>query len=102
MWRPGGGRWRSIGRCLGCAHFLLLYSEQLSFDFHVTAVREMVRVAGEVRIFSLLDLECREAVHVRPLLEILEWEGVTAVIEPVDYEFQRGGNQMLRLCRGRL
>ncbi|MBX3057373.1 MAG: SAM-dependent methyltransferase [Anaerolineae bacterium] len=82
-----------------CSHFLFLYSEQLSFDFHVTAVREMVRVAGEVRIFPLLDLNCRESVHVRPLLEIMKGEGMTAVIETVNYEFQRGGNQLLRLSQ---
>ncbi|MCL4261960.1 MAG: hypothetical protein KJ069_02025 [Anaerolineae bacterium] len=29
-----------------CSHFLFLYSEQVSLDFHITAVREMVRVAG--------------------------------------------------------
>lgn len=82
-----------------CSHFLFLYSEQLSFEFHVTAVREMVRVAGEVRIFPLLDLQCQESVHVRPLLEIMKGEGMTAVIKPVNYEFQRGGNQLLRLSQ---
>ncbi len=80
-----------------CSHFLFLYSEQLSLEFHVTAVREMVRVAGEVWIFPLLDLECQESVHLRPLLEIMKGEGVTAVIETVEYEFQRGGNQMLNI-----
>ncbi len=83
-----------------CSHFLFLYSEQLSLEFHVTAVREMVRVAGEVRIFPLLDLNCRESGYLRPLMEVMQREGVTAVIEPVNYEFQRGGNQMLRVTGG--
>lgn len=83
-----------------CSHFLFLYSEQLSLEFHVTAVREMVRVAGEVRLFPLLDLQCRESVHLRPVMEIVRGEGLTAVIEPVDYEFQRSGNQMLRVRQG--
>lgn len=36
-----------------CSHFLFTYSEQLSIDFHVAAIREMCRVAGEARIFPL-------------------------------------------------
>ncbi|MBE7530222.1 MAG: hypothetical protein HND44_01545 [Chloroflexi bacterium] len=94
--RSSPERLGEVGLAL-CSHFLFLYSEQLPLEFHVTAVREMVRVAEEVRIFPLLDLECRESVHLRPLLEVMRGEGVTAVIEPVNYEFQRGGNQMLNI-----
>jgi len=39
-----------------CSHFLFLYSEQFSEDFHVTAIQEMCRVAEEVRVFPLLAL----------------------------------------------
>ena len=39
-----------------CSHFLFLYSEQLGEVFHRAAVREMCRVAEEVRIFPLLAL----------------------------------------------
>ena len=39
-----------------CSHLLFLYSEQLSFEFHLGAVAEMCRVAREVRIFPLVDL----------------------------------------------
>jgi hypothetical protein len=37
-----------------CSHLLFLYSEQLSADFHVSSIRELCRVAREVRIFPLL------------------------------------------------
>ena len=36
-----------------CSHFLFLYTEQLSLDFHKKAIAEIVRVAREVRIFPL-------------------------------------------------
>ena len=38
-----------------CSHFLFTYSEQLPADFHVAAIEEMCRVAGEARVFPLLE-----------------------------------------------
>ena len=38
-----------------CSHYLFLYSPHLSLDFHVGSIRELCRVAREVRIFPLLD-----------------------------------------------
>ncbi|MEZ4734318.1 MAG: hypothetical protein R3E79_45080 [Caldilineaceae bacterium] len=80
------------------SHFLLLYSEQLSFDFHLAAVLEMCRVAREVRIFPLLDLKCRFSCHIAPLRHDLTNRGYHVSIDAVSYEFQRGGNQMLRVA----
>lgn len=82
-----------------CSHFLFLYSDHFSLDFHVTAVRELMRVALECRIFPLLDLRCNESIHLQPVIAALKTAGFQAVIEPVAYEFQRGGNQMLRVLR---
>ena len=39
-----------------CSHFLFLYSEQYSLEFHLDSIAEMCRVAKEVRIFPLLEL----------------------------------------------
>lgn len=39
-----------------CSHLLFLYSDQFSYEFHLASVREMLRVATEVRIFPLLTL----------------------------------------------
>ena len=80
------------------SHFLLLYSEQLSFDFHLAALLEMCRVAKEVRIFPLLDLKCRLSGHIDPLRAALTDRGYHVSIDAVPYEFQRGGNQMLRVA----
>lgn len=80
------------------SHFLFLYSEQLSYEFHLAAVLEMCRVASEVRIFPLLDLKCRFSGHIAPLQTDLCRHGFAATVEAVPYEFQRGGNQMLRVA----
>lgn len=80
-----------------CSHFLFLYSEHFALDFHIAALREMLRVAREVRVFPLLGLDCLVSPHLEPACVQLRADGFSATVETVNYEFQRGGNQMLRL-----
>ena len=46
-----------------CSHFLFLYSQHLSEDFHVASLAELCRVAREVRVFPLLELGNRPSRH---------------------------------------
>jgi len=80
-----------------CSHFLFLYSDILSFEFHQRAIEEMCRVAREARIFPLLNYNAKLSPFVEPLLKVLADAGYNTSIETVSYEFQRGGNQMLRI-----
>ena len=82
-----------------CSHFLFLYTAQLSESFHRQAVVEMCRVAAEVRIFPLLTLGGEPSVHIDSVLEAARSGGLSACVERVPYEFQRGGNQMMRIAR---
>ena len=79
-----------------CSHFLFLYTEHLSEAFHRSAILELCRVAREVRIFPLLALDGRTSRYVGTIVEDLSdsWE---ISLETVPYEFQRGGNQMMRV-----
>lgn len=81
------------------SHFLLLYSRQFNLAFHIAAVRDMLRVANTVRIFPLLDLDGRPSEHLGPLRAALAQDRIATRIEPVAYEFQKGGNEMLLLER---
>ncbi|MEJ2698926.1 MAG: hypothetical protein P8Z70_04605, partial [Desulfuromonadales bacterium] len=81
-----------------CSHFLFLYGEHLDGNFHLRSIREMCRVAREVRVFPLLELGTRPSRHLEPVLRTLDTEGFGVEISTVDYEFQRGGNQMLKIC----
>lgn len=83
-----------------CSHLLFLYSEQLSLPFHLAALRELCRVADEVRIFPLLDLAGRRSSHLEPVAAQLESDGWKVAIRPVPYEFQRGAFEMLQIRRG--
>jgi hypothetical protein len=81
------------------SHFLFLYSDVLSLDFHVRAVDEMLRVAQEVRIFPLLDLSTDKSQHVEEIIRIFKEKEMHVSIETVNYEFQKGGNQLMRICK---
>lgn len=80
-----------------CSHFLLLYSEQLGPQFHDDAVLELCRVADEVRIFPILALGGVASPHAADAIERLQGLNYSATIERVHYEFQRGGNEMMRI-----
>jgi hypothetical protein len=77
--------------------FLFLYSDILTFEFHQHAIEEMCRVAKEARIFPLLNYNAQPSPFLEPLLKVLTDAGYNTSIEVVPYEFQRGGNQMLRV-----
>lgn len=82
-----------------CSHLLFLYSTQLGEDLHRAAVRELCRVAREVRIFPLLALGGQPSPFVAAAVDEARAAGLIATIERVPYEFQRGANDMLRLRR---
>lgn len=80
-----------------CSHFLFLYSEQFDAEFHLRSLRELCRVAFEVRVFPLLELGAKRSRHLDVVVSTLAVEGYRVRIEQVPYEFQKGGNEMLRL-----
>jgi len=80
-----------------CSHFLFLYSAQFDEAFHTASLRELRRVASEVRVFPLTALGAVPSPYVEPAVAALVSDGFDARVEPVPYEFQRGGNQMLRV-----
>jgi len=80
-----------------CSHFLFLYTTQLGDLFHRRAVREMCRVAREVRIFPLLALGAVPSPFVHLVAAEFGGDGFNVSIEDVPYEFQRGANKMMRI-----
>jgi hypothetical protein len=78
-----------------CSHFLFLYSAQLSYDFHRATVFELCRVAAEVRIFPVFDLDVKQSTHVEPLMSEVAAAGHAVELVQVPYEHQKGANKML-------
>ena len=82
-----------------CSHLLFTYSDHLSLQFHLDSIRELSRVAVEVRIFPLMTVSSQPSPFVSIVVERLAAEGFETQIKPVPYEFQKGGNQMLQVDR---
>jgi hypothetical protein len=82
-----------------CSHLLFLYSDLLSESFHIGSLRELCRVAHEVRVFPLLTLKHEPSPHLAAVRSVLDGEGWSSEVIRVDYEFMRDGNQMLRIFR---
>ena len=82
-----------------CSHFLFAYSDHFSEKFHRESVRELCRVAKEVRIFPLLKISGELSPWLSPVIQELEMKGYQVGIKRVHYEFQKGGNKMLWIRR---
>ncbi len=82
--------------CLS-SHLLFLYSDQLTLEFHLDSIHELLRVSKELRIFPLLKLNCSRSPYVDAVITNLSEKGFDVKIVPVEYEFQKGGNQMLQI-----
>jgi hypothetical protein len=82
-----------------CSHLLFLYSEQLSAEFHCQSIKELCRVAKEVRVFPVLELGAVRSRHLESVMAHLRQEGYQTNLATVPYEFQKGGNQMLTVVR---
>jgi len=80
-----------------CSHFLFLYSERFSEDFHLQSIKELCRVSSEARVFPLLELGARKSRHLDNTISRLNNEGFVVRIEKVSYEFQAGGYEMMRI-----
>ena len=76
-----------------CSHFLLLYSDMFDLDFHIKAIDEMLRVGNEVRIFPVVDLNSEKSKHLGAIME----KYTNHELLTVNYEFQKNGNQMLKI-----
>lgn len=81
------------------AHLLFFYSANRDLAFHLDAVRELLRIGTEVRIFPLVDVNNSFSPFVLPVIRELKKDGINSSVESVPYHLQKTGNQMLRLRR---
>jgi len=82
------------------SHFLFLYGDRLSIDFHIASLKEMARVSsGEVRVYPLQGLDAKPYPRMDKVLSRLRAQGISAELVPTPFEFQRGANKMLRISR---
>jgi ubiquinone/menaquinone biosynthesis C-methylase UbiE len=82
------------------SHLLFVYDDRFSYEFHLNAIKEMLRVANKVQIFPLLDFqntrshkEKNFSPYVYRILEDLQEYFLE--IKELDFEFQPRGNFQL-------
>ena len=79
-----------------CSHYLFLYSEHVSQEQHIQSMKELCRVASEVRVYPLLSIANNQvSPHLKPVISALKESGFNASLVPVEYEFQKGATEML-------
>ena len=77
------------------AHLLFFYSANRDLAFHLDAVRELLRIGTEVRIFPIVDVNSKPSPFLSPVIDTLEKDGIACSVERVPYHFQKTGNEML-------
>lgn len=82
-----------------CSHLLFLYDDRLDYEFHLEAIKELLRVTGgEIRIYPLVSLQGngKKSPFVNMIREELTSEADTEIVN-VDYRFRKGGNEMMKI-----
>jgi SAM-dependent methyltransferase len=83
-----------------CSHLLFTWADQLGLDWHAAALRELARVAPEVRVFPTVMQGAGAAVPFwDELMDRLRADGLLPELRRVPYEFQVGADMMLVVTR---
>lgn len=80
-----------------CSHLLFSYADRLNRKFHLASILELVRVASEVRVFPLIPMGMETNPDLEPVRAELTAAGLATTVVRADYEFQRGGNEFMRI-----
>ncbi|MGB7415488.1 MAG: class I SAM-dependent methyltransferase [Thermosynechococcaceae cyanobacterium] len=78
-----------------CSHYLFLYSDHVGLEEHLASIKELCRVAREVRIYPLLSLNGEISPHLKEVFLLLQNSEFVASLADVKYQFQKGATQML-------
>lgn len=82
------------------SHYLFSYHAQVTFDEHVAAIAELVRVtAGEVRLCPLVDTAATPYPRLDELRAALRDLGIRSTIRQVPGAYQPGGDRTLACWR---
>ena len=78
-----------------CSHYLFLYSDHVDEGAHLASMRELCRVASEVRVFPVISLNGETSRHLDSVMTELSKDGIDVSLQAVSYRFQKGATEML-------
>lgn len=79
------------------SHHLLSKFDEESINYDINVIKELVRVADEVRIFPLLDNNADISEAVGPVMLALQQDDIAVEIKEVPYNLQDKANAMMRV-----
>ncbi|WP_419419097.1 hypothetical protein ACNVED_11145 [Legionella sp. D16C41] len=79
------------------SHYLFANLEEQDIEFHIKAIKELARVAKEVRIFPLINRFNQPSPFLGPVMLQLQQENYGIEVKSADYNLQPKGNAMLRV-----
>jgi hypothetical protein len=79
------------------SHYLFADLDNQTVEFHLAVIRELARVAKEVRIFPLIDREGNTSDFLGPVLLGLQQDNYGVEVREVDFHLHQSGNAMLRV-----
>jgi hypothetical protein len=79
------------------AHYLFADLDDQDVDFHLQVIKELARVAKEVRIFPLIDRYNQPSPFLGPVLLGLQQDNFGLEVREVTYHLLPNGNAMLRV-----
>ncbi|KTD22937.1 hypothetical protein [Legionella londiniensis] len=79
------------------SHYLFADLDDQDVDFHLRVIRELARIAKEVRIFPLIDRLNQPSPFLGPVLLGLQQDNYGVEVREVPYHLQPAGNAMLRV-----
>lgn len=80
-----------------CSHYLFRDLDEQSTDVHLQVIRELARVAKEVRVAPLINHEGNPSEFLGPVLLGLQQDNYGVEVRNVDVEPQQNVNAMLRV-----
>ena len=78
-----------------CSHYLFLYSGHISLEQHMLSMKELCRVANEVRVYPLVTLEGELSPYLDPVVSELRNDGLDVSFHKAKYRFQKGAEEMM-------
>lgn len=79
------------------AHYLFADLDDQDVNFHLAIIKELARVAKEVRIFPLIDRHNQPSPFLGPVLLGLQAENYGVEVKEVKFHLQESDNAMLRV-----
>jgi len=83
-----------------CNHFLFLYQDQLDLEFHLQALREMIRVTtkgGMIRIYPLVGFKNERYPYLDELVEALNDENAIVKTTETTFRFVPTATELLTI-----